>query len=338
MEQVIIYGAGNTGKSAYFYLKSHRQYECLFFVDGDSNKWGKEIEGLQVRPPEALKHIEKAKVIIASIFWKEIMEEIKEIDGLEITIYNPSLKERRDASKLAITEELSKRTIDLGAFLINQKEIFCRELTFIPGGSMVLDYAFLKALAQKYHCKNYLEIGTYIGESINVMTDCCEILYSITAAIGETDSAFRWCRRMNVPDYSGRLADSEKIVHFYADSKKFDYSQIEDSIDLYFIDGDHRYEGVYADTKNVFKVKKENAIVVWHDFRVDSLQFREEVVMAVKDALGDQFRNVYVTNNNLCGVYLPDAYIRDFEMKELKYEENAQLYTYDVVIKNCQVK
>lgn len=38
MEQIVIYGAGNTGKSAYFYLRN--RYECLFFVDGDDEKVG----------------------------------------------------------------------------------------------------------------------------------------------------------------------------------------------------------------------------------------------------------------------------------------------------------
>lgn len=38
MESIIIYGAGNTGKKAYNYLKDY--YNCLFFVDSDKDKWG----------------------------------------------------------------------------------------------------------------------------------------------------------------------------------------------------------------------------------------------------------------------------------------------------------
>lgn len=40
MEQVVIYGAGNTGKSLYYWLKATKKYECLFFVDSDYDKVG----------------------------------------------------------------------------------------------------------------------------------------------------------------------------------------------------------------------------------------------------------------------------------------------------------
>ena len=94
---------------------------------------------------------------------------------------------------------------------------------------------------------------------------------------------------------------------------------------------------LYADSKNIFSVKRENAIIVWHDFRDGELRFNEEVICAVKDAIGDEFQKVYVTNCNCCGVYLPEAYIKDFKIKQLKYEDNTRLYTYDVILKNCKI-
>lgn len=299
-------------------------------------RWGGGIEGLPIKSPEALKRLRNVKVIIASIFWKEILETIKNIE-IDILIYMPMLRDN-DLKYEHIIEELNKRTIDLGAFMKKEKEIVCKELTFTTGDSTVLDYAFLKVLAERYGCKSYLEIGTYIGESINILTDCCEKLYSVTAPINGQYSMSRFCQRWNVPDYSERLTYNKKITHFFTDSKLFDFSHIEDEIDLYFIDGDHSYSGVYADTKNIFNIRKDNSIVVWHDFREDGFAYNVEVISAVKDALGNRFENVYVTNCNLCGVYLPDDYIQDFKMRELKYEENAELYTYDVVLKNCQIK
>lgn len=333
MRPIIIYGAGNIGRSAYFYLKG--AYECLFFVDGDNNKWGKEIEGIEIKAPEVLKQIKDIKVLIASTHWKEILEEIREYELTDVTVYKPELEV---ALSNEVWNELNVRTIDLGDFLKKQNEIECKELTFMPGGSGILDYAFLKTIAKKYNCKKYLEIGTYIGESINILTDYCDKLYSITAPLDAPYSMKYWCKQHNLPLYSERLTYSEKIKHFFTDSKLFDFSQISDEIDLFFIDGDHSYKGVYADTKNVFKIKKDNAIVVWHDFRKTRFTYNEDVVCAVKDALGDDFKNVYVTDRNLCGVYLPNAYIKDFKMTELKYSEDMGLYTYDVVLKNFQIK
>ena len=177
-------------------------------------------------------------------------------------------------------------------------------MTFTQAGSQVLDYIFLKSITEKYHWKTYLEIVTYIGESINILTDCCEKLYSIIAPIGTPYSMAAWCRHYNISDYSERLAYSDKIIHYYTDSKLFDFTQIKDKVDLYFIDADYSYDGVYEDTKNVFSTKKDDAIVIWHDFRKIGFQYNEEVIRAVKDVLGEKFKNVYVTDHNLCGIYL----------------------------------
>lgn len=337
MEEMVIYGAGNTGKSAYFLYKNSSKYKVLFCVDSDKNKWGKVLDDLPIKSPAALKDLRNVQVLIASMWWQEIIESLKEFEGLKISIYKPQIHNyMRGIDEIAA--ELNKRTIDLGVFIRQNKEIVCKELTFIPGGSGILDYVFLKSLAEKYKSKVYLEIGTYIGESINILTDCCEKLYSITASQDNEYGMDSWCQRRNLPDYSERLAYNDKIIHFYGDSKCFDYSKIVDDIDLFFIDGDHSYEGVYSDTKNIFNMKKENAIVVWHDFRTDSLSYREELVMGVKDALGDKFQNVYVTNGNLCGIYIPEKYIKDFELRELKYNNNDVLYTYDIKLMNYQIK
>ena len=95
-------------------------------------------------------------------------------------------------------------------------------------------------------------------------------------------------------DYQGRLSHNEKIIHYYTDSKVFDFSKHADSVDLYFIDGDHSYQGVYSDTKNIFSNRKEQSIVVWHDFKLGQNEYRAEVIKAVYDALGKDFDNVYV--------------------------------------------
>lgn len=298
-------------------------------------KWGKVVEGLPIKPPDVLKELKDELVLIASNNWKEILESIKEISQLRISIFGVQLENYLHESD-QVTKELNIRTIDLGAFMQNEEEILCKELSFIPGGSGILDYAFLKVLAQKYNCKSYLEIGTYIGESINILTDCCEKLYSITAQRQEKYSMTSWCRKRNIPDYSERLAYDSNIQHFYTDSKLFDFSKIEGEIDLFFIDGDHSFEGVYADSTNIFNIKKDNAIVVWHDFRDDNMQYDQEVVCAVKAALGEKFSNVYVTNNNLCGIYIPDTYLKDFKLKPLKYSDDELLFIYDLKLTNIQ--
>lgn len=145
-----------------------------------------------------------------------------------------------------------------------------------------------------------------------------------------------WCREAELPDYSERLTYNERIVHYFTDSKQFDFSKHADTVDLYFIDGDHSYSGVYYDTKNIFDHKKEDAIVVWHDFKKDN-KYNVNVVTAVNDILGNEFENVYVTDNNMCGIYIPKSRKFEFDLHRRRYEENAILYTYDVNLVNCRI-
>ena len=196
----------------------------------------------------------------------------------------------------------------------------------------MLDYVFLKLLAEKFCAKKYLEIGTYIGESINMLTDCCEELYSITAIPGSQFSMREWCKKNGIPDYSNRLIYNNKIKQYLVkDSKNFDFSILPDDIDLFFIDGDHSYSGIYNDTRNIFSIKKEQAIVVWHDLKT-AYGYRPETVRAIKDAVGDDFRYVYATNNNLCGIYLPQEIKNEIYLKKNEYAEQEPLYTYDLNI------
>lgn len=229
-----------------------------------------------------------------------------------------------------IEAALDKRTINLGAWLHQHKQLNLKEMTFIAGGSGILDYLFLKQIAQISGCREYLEIGTYIGESINILTDCCEKLYSVSLP---EDSLRKYFIHAKNPNYVGRLSKHENIVHYNINSRLFDFSKHADTVGLYFIDGDHSYQGVYHDTKSIFANKKEDAIVVWHDFKTGQNAYRTEVVRAVYDALGEEFGQVYVTDNNICGIYIPKSRMNEFGFMvyERKYEENAPLYTYNLV-------
>lgn len=219
----------------------------------------------------------------------------------------------------------------MGKFLQSVGEINFK-LAFRPWGSGVLDYAFLRALALKYKVRKYLEIGTYIGESLKAVADICEQCYSITAPQGSPYAVIDSCKFYNLPDYTDRLANDPNVMQFYCDSKAFNWAEAPEDIDLYFIDGDHSYKGVYCDTKNVFATKKESAIVVWHDFKNSNpTLLTSEVATAVKDAIGEEFDKVFCVDNNMCGVYLPKIYQHDFQLRSLQYTEKPQaLYVYDV--------
>lgn len=336
MQKIAIYGCGKVGKAAYGLLKD--MFDIVFFVDRNAGiEENNSYQGVPIKEPKELLNYKEIMIVIAamSCYQEEILEDIRKlgINNPNICLFNINLERAWNEAR-RLEKQLDDRTIDLGNFLMGQDvPLECKELTFITGGSGVLDYFFLKQIGKEFHCKSYLEIGTYIGESINILTDECERLYSITAPLDSPCAPREWFKKIKRPDYTERLAQHEKIVHFYEDSKLFDYSQIPNDIDLFFIDGDHRYDAVYSDTKNIFSIRKEESIVVWHDFKIGRNQYNAEVVQAVADVLGDDFRNVYVTDNNVCGIYLPDCYKDRFKTIINEYTESGDLYVYDTMLR-----
>jgi len=327
MEKVVIYGCGRIGKLIY---ETYRTcYDILFFADKNAERI-KEYDGVPVYMPQKLKEYLNVKVLIAISDYKDVLKDIEcmEIVNRNIELFRLSFE---PVLSKTIVAELDKRTIHLGEWFYKSINLYCKELTFIPGGSAILDYMFLKEVAIKSGSRVYLEVGTYIGESINILTDCCEKLYSVTLPIEDVKKQFGTLRNMN---FIGQLVKDQKITSYYMDSRQFDFSKHADTVDLYFIDGDHSYEGVYSDTRNIFKYKKDDAIVVWHDFKYTDARYKPTVINAVYDALGNEFANVYVTDNNACGIYIPPKRMNEFEfvMQECQCEE--PLYTYDVTLKS----
>jgi len=72
-DKYIIWGAGSFGQAVFRILKNLGK-QVSFFVDSDSKKWGKTINGLRIMPPSILGKSKKKdeKIIIASLWWPEI--------------------------------------------------------------------------------------------------------------------------------------------------------------------------------------------------------------------------------------------------------------------------
>lgn len=131
MQKIIIYGAGQTGKIAYDYFAS--KYDCLFFVDSDKNKWGKEHCGKKILKPEILTEYRDTKLIIASIYAGDILKDIKKYGIRDVFVYTVQMERQVSAD---VKAALDSRAIDLGAFFMDcQNPLKCKALTFIPGGS-----------------------------------------------------------------------------------------------------------------------------------------------------------------------------------------------------------
>lgn len=174
---------------------------------------------------------------------------------------------------------------------------------FLEGSSTILDIAVLCRLAKQYARCRYLEIGSWRGESLaNVARhagQCVSISLSAEEmrAMGLNDE-FIALQRF----YSAGLPNVEHIGH---NSAAFDYSTIPEPFDLVFVDGDHSYEGVLADTRNVFRLlRDEKSVIVWHDYGHSPETVRWEVLAAILDGCpAENRRFLYHISNTLCAIY-----------------------------------
>lgn len=194
-------------------------------------------------------------------------------------------------------------TIDID-FLFNSEPIEITDYTFLEGGSMITDLVLLKKLAAQFPACNYLEIGSWRGESIvNVAdapnTTCTSINLSPEQIIA-----------MGLPEkYANEhgclIRGRENIKTIYANSQIFDFSSLDQKFDLIFVDGDHKYDAVKSDTINVFKLlKDENSILIWHDYGYDPVTPRFSVIQAILDGLpAIEHQNLYHVSNTMCALY-----------------------------------
>lgn len=183
-------------------------------------------------------------------------------------------------------------------------DVTIKPFSFLYGASMPIDMALLKILAQKFNGNcNYMEIGTWRGESISVVAPVCNTCTSLS--LGDDDMRrFGFSERMiGMQRFFSK--DYKNIEHISGNSLTFDYSKLNRKFDLIFVDGDHSYDGVRIDTQNVFKLlKDENSMIVWHDYTSSYENIDWEVFAGIMaGAPADARKNIYHVRNTYCAIY-----------------------------------
>jgi len=355
--KIIIYGAGYVGEKVISALPEKERKKIIAIavthIAGNRDK----IEKITVHEIESLQAEDNTIVIVAVGDEKRCavkielaargFQEIADADWYKLDIYNILLKIKREnlielKTKMIFEKtiginkiDIYEKVINLGRFFekLPVKEIEFSMLCMNWGGSGILDYSLLRGLIIKYKLKTYLEIGTYIGDSLTVVADLVKTCYSISVSEEHPAHMKNWCKEHHINDYTNKLVIADNIVQFQEDSKYFDYSKVKEKIDLFFIDGDHSYSGVFLDSIKIFDILDvENSFVIWHDCRT-AMGANLEVIEAIYDAIGKYFNNFFIFDNCMCGIYIPDKYISDFIMAQ----SSDPLITYKIsLMKNSK--
>jgi glycosyltransferase involved in cell wall biosynthesis len=89
-----------------------------------------------------------------------------------------------------------------------------------------------------------------------------------------------------------------------------------------FVDGDHSREGVEIDTRNAFKLLRDDqSVIVWHDYGFTPERINWDVFAGILDGCPEERRgDLYQVSNTLCAVYLgrdkelPSRYAAGYEL------------------------
>lgn len=158
------------------------------------------------------------------------------------------------------------------------KNITLQDLSLSDGNASRLEILIIASLAKSLNDgENILEIGTFDGKTtINCANNLLKSkIYTID--LPENDSENILDRNEEYLDYdkyliNNKVRSNKKFENFnnikqiYADSTKYDFSQI--SFSLVFIDGGHDFNTVKSDTENCIRYIKKPGIILWHDYDV----------------------------------------------------------------------
>ncbi len=124
---------------------------------------------------------------------------------------------------------------------------------------------------------NYLEIGSYLGGSIqpHLLDDKCHRIYSIDKRpVSQPDArGFDWVYRNNsTKRMLAMLAqvseNTAKITTIDGDTRSIESDAITDKIHLCFIDGEHTDESVLSDFRFCLEVLDHNGAILLHDAQI----------------------------------------------------------------------
>jgi hypothetical protein len=145
---------------------------------------------------------------------------------------------------------------------------------------VLLETALLVALSKLVRPRAFFEFGTYLGvqtlnlaanlpRSCRVYTLDLDAVSRHTVAQDPADAVLT-ARHFAREDQIAFLGTpyAEQIVRLYGDSKTFDFSEFQASVDMIYIDGGHDRETLESDSRHAFRMLSRDrfSCVAWHDY------------------------------------------------------------------------
>lgn len=204
---------------------------------------------------------------------------------------------------------------------------------FLDGSSWPIDLALLKALAVRNEVQDYLEIGTWRGESVANVSAVVKNCYTLN--LPDEQVALSGNGPLYVASHRFFSKDLHNVTHLFGDSASFDFESLNKKFDMIFIDGDHHYEAVKRDTARLFAfLKSDDSIMVWHDYAASPESIRWDVLMGILDGCPPEKRqHLYHVSNTLCAVYMKNA---PTSCRAIPYELPKRKFSIDIRLEKVE--
>ncbi|MCK5135205.1 MAG: class I SAM-dependent methyltransferase [Bacteroidales bacterium] len=192
--------------------------------------------------------------------------------------------------------------------LIKTDSVSLGPMTFLDGGSLPTDMMLLASLAESIRDCNYFEIGTWRGESVATLASRVKSCY--TLCLTDEEMQAMGMHEKTIESHRLFSEDLDNVTQLRGDSRSFDFRSPGKRFDLIFIDGDHHFDFIKSDTRNVFEhLVHDNSIVVWHDYGFHPDQVRFEVMSAILEGVGPgRAGKVYHVAHTKCAIYTGKSY------------------------------
>jgi predicted O-methyltransferase YrrM len=140
---------------------------------------------------------------------------------------------------------------------------------YILGGLAIQELVVLNRLARWLDPELVFEVGTFLGATtIQLAANTTAPVYTLDLPPANAGEAAR--EDVFRPERPGLLiADSpyeERITQLFGDSRTFNFSPFHRRVDLVFVDADHSYDAVRADSRRAVEMLSDRGAVVWHDY------------------------------------------------------------------------
>lgn len=149
-------------------------------------------------------------------------------------------------------------------------------VTYRAGNVTPFELYCLVAIAQLRQPATIFEFGTYDGSTTRALARAVPGAQVYTIDLPTADSPAEMIapvpveverrRELAVGSAFSGEAEASRITQLWGDSRSFDYTGLEGTIDLVFVDASHEEAFVRSDTENALELRSPRGIVVWHDY------------------------------------------------------------------------